>query len=161
MLNAHYGIHLPEPSKQELQERGLRSLPAPTAEELLGTYCVARSVLAPASGVPDYQRAARTVVGDYATGRLLYCVPPPSAGTKAHEEDYHLETLTTAIRNTNNAKKLRRLEQSLEVATAANSRRVLEDAQELDDFDSILDDLNEDTSTKADKRGKSHKVSSH
>jgi hypothetical protein len=53
VLNAHYGIHIPEPSEHELREKGLwgKPLPPPTAEELLGTYCIARSVIAPARQV--------------------------------------------------------------------------------------------------------------
>ena len=50
VLNAQYGIVLPEPSGHELREKGLhgKPLPPPTAEELLGTYCIARSIIAPA-----------------------------------------------------------------------------------------------------------------
>ncbi|KAL7536496.1 hypothetical protein ACHAXR_007196, partial [Thalassiosira sp. AJA248-18] len=176
VLNAHYGIHIPEPSVQELREKGWvgGKLPFPTSEELLGTYCIARSMLAPASGVPDYQRASRVVVKDYSEGKLLYCHSPPpnsslggrssngeepsSSSAAAEDEEYQRETLKTAIRNTNNAKKLLKLEQSLEVAArkAAAAEKVLdEDYDEFDDFDSILGD--EDESNKGDKRGKAHK----
>lgn len=164
VLNAHYGIHIPEPSEHELREKGWNSktLPTPTAEELLGTYCIARSMLAPASGVPDYQRASRIVVKDYSEGKLLYCHSPPALegddgdSSVMQDEEYQRETLITAIRNTNNIKKLQKLEQSLEVAAAKAGQVVDEDG--FDDFDSILGDLDdEDNANKGDKRGKSHK----
>jgi len=177
VLNAHYGIRLPEPSEQELREKGLwkgrkTTLPPPTSEELLGTYCIARSMLAPSSGVPDYQRASRVVVKDYSEGKLLYCHSPPTqpfnegesslVEGEDEEECYQRETLKTAIRNTNNAKKLLKLEQSLslEVASAHTKKdeNLLEDDDDFDDFDSILGDLDgEDDPNKGDKRGKAHK----
>lgn len=172
VLNAHYGIKLPEPSELELREGGSRAgrLPPPTAEELLGTYCVARSMLAPASGVPDYQRAARVVVKDYSEGKLLYChAPPPSRSSGGDEgeegESYHRETLKTAIRNTHNAKKLQKLEQSLSLEVAALPKKAEgglgkeDDFDDFDDFDSILGELDgQGEPNKGDKRGKSHKV---
>ena len=153
-------IHIPEPSEQELREKGLwvggskKVLPPPTAEELLGTYCIARSMLAPASGVPDYQRASRVVVKDYSEGKLLYCHAPPSSedgeGSSAIDDDeYQRETLVTAIRNTNNTKKLLKLEQSLEVAA---TEQVLDEDDDFDDFDSILGGDSENKTS--DKRGK-------
>ena len=156
-------IHIPEPSEQELREKGLwvggskKVLPPPTAEELLGTYCIARSMLAPASGVPDYQRASRVVVKDYSEGKLLYCHAPPSSedgeGSSAIDDDeYQRETLVTAIRNTNNTKKLLKLEQSLEVAA---TEQVLDEDDDFDDFDSILGGNSENKTS--DKRGKAHK----
>lgn len=160
VLNIHYGIHIPEPSEHELRERGWlgKTLPSPTAEELLGTYCIARSLLAPASGVPDYQRASRVVVKDYSVGKLLYCHSPPSLndGDKSSlaDEEYQRETLKTAIRNTKNSKKHQNLQQTFDAA--AKAEQVLDD----DDGDegSILGDLDyEEKSNKGDKRGKAHK----
>lgn len=169
VLNAHYGIHIPEPSEQELREKGLwtggkgQVLPPPTAEELLGTYCVARSMLAASSGVPDYQRASRFVVKDYSEGKLLYCHAPPASlsdDSILDNEEYQNETLKTAINKTSNQKKLQKLEQSLEVAAATKSSDdALEEDDDFDDFDSILGDLDEkDNRNNGDKRGKSHKV---
>ena len=105
ILNAQYGIVLPTPSLQDLKERGIvvasedatTLLPPPTAEELLGTYCVARSMLAASSGVPDYQRAARAVIRDYAQGKLLYCHAPPNV---LEDTSYHRETLLTCLSQT-------------------------------------------------------------
>ncbi len=160
VLNVHYGIHIPQPSEHELRESGWvgKTLPPPTAEELLGTYCIARSVLAPASGVPDYQRASRVVVKDYSVGKLLYCHSPPlwNGGDESSltDEEYQRETIETAIRNTKNAKKLQSLQQSF--VDAAKTEPVFDD-DDVDD-DSILGDLDyEEKSSKGDKRGKSHK----
>jgi len=155
VLNAHYGIRVPEPTDQDLREKGWtdKRLPPPSGEELLGTYCIARSMLAPASGVPDYQRAARVVVKDYSEGKLLYCHSPPPAEEKSSspvDEEYQSETLKTAIRNTNNTKKLQKLEQSLEASAA----KADPNSDGLDDFDSILGSAEE---KKGDKRGKAHK----
>ncbi len=160
VLNVHYGIQIPQPSEHELRESGWvgKTLPPPTAEELLGTYCIARSVLAPASGVPDYQRASRVVVKDYSVGKLLYCHSPPllncGAESSLTDEEYQRETIKTAIRNTKNGKKLQNLQQSF--VDTAKSEPVLDD-DDVDD-DSILVDLDyEEMSSKGDKRGKSHK----
>jgi len=107
VLNAHYAITLPQPSYQDLKEQGLDTdfdgsnkvrIPPPTAEELLGTYCIARSMFAASSGVPDYQRAARVVIKDFTDGKLIYCHPPPSAADQ--QEGFFVETLSTAFRAT-------------------------------------------------------------
>lgn len=164
VLNAHYGIHIPVPSDAELREMGWNdkiTMPTPTSEELLGTYCIARSMLAPASGVPDYQRASRVIVRDYSEGKLLYCHTPPHLKgdtEEDNEEEYQRETLKTAMKNTNNIKKLHKLEQSLAVAAAASKKaeQVLDDEDDFDDFDSILGDL-DDEEKNGDKRGKAHK----
>lgn len=106
--------------------------------------------------MPDYQRASRIVVKDYSEGKLLYCHSPPPLNedvkSSLTDEDYQRETLTTAIRNTKNSRKLRNLQQSLEIAAKAQ-----QDFDDNDD-DSILGDLdNEDESNNCNKRGKSHK----
>jgi large subunit GTPase 1 len=162
VLNAHYGIHIPEPSEHELREKGLlgKPLPSPTAEELLGTYCIARSIIAPSSGVPDYQRASRVVVKDYSEGKLLYChSPPPTEDNKPiiSDEEYQRETLLTAIRNTNNARKLQKL-QVLEAEAKAASANNAGIGNDFDDFDSILDSTSEGGGAdNGQKRGKAHK----
>jgi ribosome biogenesis GTPase A len=119
ILNATYGIHLPEPLV--LPSTHGRPHPPPTAEELLDTYCVARSMLSASSGVPDVHRASRQIIHDYATGKLLYCHAPPSlklssASAAADgigqyddtqlprctltDEEYQQETLRNALRRT-------------------------------------------------------------
>lgn len=83
------------------------ALPPPTAEELLTTYCLARSLLASSSGVPDHHRAAKVVLSDYVTGELLFChaPPPPSSqmmdggggGSNDWEVSFQRETISTAL----------------------------------------------------------------
>ncbi|KAK1742978.1 Ras GTPase, GNL1-like [Skeletonema marinoi] len=160
VLNTHYGMHIPEPTKQELKEKGWtgKDLPPPTAEELLGTYCIVRSMLAAASGVPDYQRASRHVVKDYSEGKLLYCHSPPALkgdDSIMNGEEYQRETLTTAIKNTNNLKKKEKMEQAIEMA-AAKKENMVDVEEDFDDFDAIFGD-EIDRPTEGDKRGKSHK----
>ena len=162
VLNAHYGIHIPEPSVHEMREKGIdpKDLPTPSAEELLGTYCIARSMLAAASGVPDYQRASRIVVKDYSEGKLLYChAPPPSDDGEVliKEEEYMRETLKTAIHNTNNDKKLQKL-LTLE-DTMTKTEQAMNEDDDFNDFDSILGALDDEDGKdgKGEKRGKAHK----
>eukprot|EP00536_Pseudo-nitzschia_multiseries_P007214 jgi/Psemu1/151645/gw1.166.53.1 len=84
VLNAQYSIKIPLPTAdaiyeaKQLQGNDDIRIPPPTAEEFLTTFCEARSILAASSGVPDYQRAARMIIMEYATGKLLYCHSPPS-----------------------------------------------------------------------------------
>ena len=101
VLNAHYGIQIPLPSSDAMMEAKDGEIPDPTADEFLSTYCVARGLLAASSGVPDYARASRIVIKDYADGKLLYCHAPP---TSMDVNSFQKETLTTMLRHT---KKLR------------------------------------------------------
>jgi large subunit GTPase 1 len=109
ILEAQYVIELPKPSALDMRHHGdgvPPPPPPPSAEDLLGTYCVVRSLLAPSSGIPDYHRAARVFLRDYVTGKLLYCQPPPvpasksDEGYKQWEDDFLRETLSTTLRNT-------------------------------------------------------------
>jgi hypothetical protein len=125
ILNAHYGIAIPIPTQQELRERGgivignefkVQPLPPPTVDELLTTYCVARGLLASFSGVPDYQRAARIIIKDYADGKLLYCHPPPSiVHCTSDIEQFYSDTVQTALRQTQRTReRLLKQQQKLE-----------------------------------------------
>ncbi|KAL7578644.1 hypothetical protein ACA910_009787 [Epithemia clementina (nom. ined.)] len=106
ILNAQYAILIPVPA--EYQHSNLAALPPPTGEEFLSTLCEARGMMAAASGVPDYTRAARMVIQDYATGKLLYCHAPPTSTTSDSASDpnntavtlFHQETLKTAMERT-------------------------------------------------------------
>ena len=89
----------------------------------------------------------------------MYCHSPPAledSNAIIEDEEYQCETLLTAIKNTNNSKKLQKLQViEAEVKAATNSAEI---DNELDDFDSILGGTSEDG--KADngqKRGKAHK----
>ena len=49
----------------------------PTAEEILTSYAIARGFATTGQGQPDQSRAARYVLKDYVSGKLLFCQPPP------------------------------------------------------------------------------------
>jgi len=106
VLNAQYSISIPMPTAdamyeaKQLQGSDDIRIPPPTSTEFLTTYCVARSMLASFSGVPDYQRAARGIIMEYATGKLLYCHSPPNFD----EAIFQRETLLLSLQKT---KKLR------------------------------------------------------
>ncbi|KAL3942437.1 MAG: hypothetical protein SGBAC_003360 [Bacillariaceae sp.] len=100
VLNAQYGIQIPMPTADAMILSKDGTIPPPTAEEFLNTYCVARSIYAASSGVPDVQRASRLIIMEYATGKLLYCHSPPDFDDEAFQK----ETMITAIQKT---KKLR------------------------------------------------------
>lgn len=188
VLNAHYGIKLPVPSMQDLRERGLAvheplassggsvgtiigaRLPPPTAEELLGTYCVARSMLAASSGVPDYQRASRIVIKDYTEGKLIYCHAPPNR--QGNNDNYQRETIVTMLKN------ISKLKEKLGIELEAIQEKEDQEGMpnnadyDLDEFDGldIADDLDildvvgglaaeeeELNKSVGGKRGKAHK----
>ena len=124
IINAHYGIKLPVPTELDLNERGLTKVPPPTAEEFLTCYCISRSLLASASGVPDFTRAARVVIKDYADGKLLYCHPPP---TVEHIDAFYRETVATALTNTNKRREKELLEQMKESAPEESPEDLMDD----------------------------------
>ena len=156
ILNAQYGIHIPVPPEQELRERGLTEIPRPTGDVFLETFCIARSMLAAASGVPDYTRAARQIIKDYADGKLLYCHPPP---TVEEPTMFFRETTQTALQNTRKLReKLERQQKQLQQTdTFVNdndSDDVNDEAGDDDDdveFDDDLLELLGDNSSPVDK----------
>ena len=108
ILEAQYAIELPKQSVLDMRHHGdgVPPPPPPSAEDLLGTYCIVRSLLAPSSGIPDYHRAARVFLRDYVSGKLLFCQPPPVPKSKSDdchklwENDFTRETLSTTLRST-------------------------------------------------------------
>ena len=70
-LEALYGVKI---QKRPLEEGGTG---VPTAEELLVAYATARGFTKTGQGQPDESRAARYVLKDYVSGKLLFCHPPP------------------------------------------------------------------------------------
>jgi large subunit GTPase 1 len=48
-----------------------------TAESILSAYAASRGMFTSNFGNPDMSRAARTVLKDYTSGKLLFCYPPP------------------------------------------------------------------------------------
>ncbi|GKZ01216.1 hypothetical protein MPSEU_001072900 [Mayamaea pseudoterrestris] len=137
IINAQYGITLPVPTLLELRERGLTQVPPPTSEEFLATLCVARSMLAASSGVPDYTRAARMIIKDYAAGKLLYCHPPP---TVEDEEVFAKETIATALANTQKLRqKLERQHQLTASVRPTESADLFAAGGRNDEDDGLLD----------------------
>lgn len=72
VLEAAYGIRI---HTRPLEEGGSG---IPTAEELLVAYAVARGFTKTGQGQPDESRAARYILKDYVSGKLLFCHPPPN-----------------------------------------------------------------------------------
>lgn len=70
-LEALYGIKI---QLRPLEEGGTG---IPTAEELLSAYAKARGFTRTGQGQPDESRAARYILKDYVSGKLLFCMPPP------------------------------------------------------------------------------------
>ena len=70
-LEAVYGIKI---KMRPLEEGGSG---IPTAEELLNAYACARSFWTTGHGTADESRAARLILKDYVSGKLVYCEPPP------------------------------------------------------------------------------------
>ncbi|KAL8710980.1 MAG: hypothetical protein Q9220_004579 [cf. Caloplaca sp. 1 TL-2023] len=69
----------------------------PTAEEILVAYAVARGFAKTGQGQPDESRAARYILKDYVSGKLLFCHPPPSESPidarEFNRELYNMEHL--------------------------------------------------------------------
>jgi large subunit GTPase 1 len=137
VLNAQYGIQIPLPSADVMLEAAhqhqikVGQIPPPSAEDFLTSYCVARSMLAASSGAPDYQRASRIIIKEYADGKLLYCHPPPN-----YDEDlFQKETLLMLLQKT---KKLReKLSQTSVTSGAGDNDLNSEILQDEDDGSSV------------------------
>lgn len=71
-FEALYGVKV---NTRPLEEGGTG---LPTAEEMLIAYAVARGFTKTGQGQPDESRAARYILKDYVSGKLLFCQPPPS-----------------------------------------------------------------------------------
>lgn len=71
-LEALYGITV---QVRPLEEGGTG---IPTAEEVLIAYAKARGFTKTGLGQPDESRAARYILKDYVSGKLLFCHPPPN-----------------------------------------------------------------------------------
>ncbi len=166
ILEAHFGIKLPRPTALDIaQKGGSVVLKAPTAEELLGTYCIARSLLAPSSGVPDYYRASRVVLKDYTNGNLLYCHCPSysshqdAEALKGLEVSFHRETLATTFR------RQRKLREKMGVIETSDGDFLTQDKRgEGGKVDALEDDLEMlemmegmTEEPKGGNRGKAHK----
>ena len=171
ILEIHFGVELPRPSVLDIAQRGGdASLKPPTAEELLTSYCVVRSLLAASSGVPDFHKASRIVLKDYVNGNILFCHCPPTPVQKEvnlefqWEEEFYKETILTALQK---EKKLReKLEIKVEEAKKQQQMKNDDEGENnLDDMD-IFDMIGGEDSMASSmapqgqnggKRGKKHK----
>jgi len=88
-MEAVYGIQI---RTRPLEEGGTG---VPTGEELLVSYARARGFTKAGFGQPDESRAARYVLKDYVSGKLLYCEPPPGEidGHEFNRELYNTQHL--------------------------------------------------------------------
>ncbi|KAJ1858592.1 hypothetical protein GGF49_000662 [Coemansia sp. RSA 1853] len=89
VLEAIYGIEV----RTRPEEEGGSGVP--TAEELLVAYAAARGLFKSGEGNPDEARAARVLLKDYVSGKLVFCHPPPTCADPAafNDEHYNLATL--------------------------------------------------------------------
>ncbi|XP_062901793.1 large subunit GTPase 1 homolog [Mobula hypostoma] len=113
VLEATYGINIIRPREDEDPNR------QPTYEELLTAYGYMRGFMT-AHGQPDQPRAARYILKDYVTGKLLYCHPPPGIDP-AHFQNYHAifeEHIVTCDKNSTELKgkqnKVKRIENDVD-----------------------------------------------
>ncbi|KAG5292915.1 large subunit GTPase [Histoplasma ohiense] len=72
-LEAVYGLKI---NMRPLEEGGTG---IPTASEVLRAYARARGFATTGLGQPDESRAARYILKDYVSGKLLFCHPPPTS----------------------------------------------------------------------------------
>mmetsp|Transcript_4518 Transcript_4518/g.8695 ORF Transcript_4518/g.8695 Transcript_4518/m.8695 type:complete len:700 (+) Transcript_4518:122-2221(+) len=165
ILEAHFGIKLPRPTVLDVaQQGGTVVLKPPTAEELLGTYCIARSLLAPSSGVPDHYRASRVVLKDYVSGNLLYCHCPPPVSQKdkaSWETTFHKETLVTTFRRQVKLREKMGIVENIDGNFVAKEKTLAkkggEDVDVLGQELEMLDMLDMSEKPNGGNRGKAHK----
>ncbi|KAK2765998.1 hypothetical protein FQN54_007513 [Arachnomyces sp. PD_36] len=74
-IEAVYGIKI---HTRPLEEGGTG---VPTGKEVLRAYARARGFATTGQGQPDESRAARYILKDYVSGKLLFCHPPPVSDT--------------------------------------------------------------------------------
>lgn len=90
-LEALYGVKV---HTRPLEEGGTG---LPTAEEILVAYAVARGFTKTGQGQPDESRAARYILKDYVSGKLLFCHPPstepPTDPREFNRELYDIDHL--------------------------------------------------------------------
>jgi len=83
VLEAFYGIRI---KIKDENEEGYIPRP-PTSEEFLCPYAINRGFTKSVQGNPDEARAARYVLKDYTSGKLLYCHPPPEIDAKEFNKE--------------------------------------------------------------------------
>ncbi|XP_020386560.2 large subunit GTPase 1 homolog [Rhincodon typus] len=105
ILEATYGINIIHPREDEDSNR------QPTSEELLTAYGYMRGFMT-SHGQPDQPRAARYILKDYVTGKLLYCHSPPGIDP-AHFQFQHVKFEECGVVCHENGTKLKRKQRNL------------------------------------------------
>ncbi len=121
-FEALYGIKV---NTRPLEEGGTG---IPTAEEILSVYAVARGFTKTGQGQPDESRAARYVLKDYVSGKLLFCQPPPNEPT-IDPRDFNRELY--------DVKHLPQKRQAMLAAQAETSTSGAEEPSLMDDAESL------------------------
>lgn len=91
-----YGIILPNIESDDLSRKV-------TALELLSSFGFSRGFMTQ-RGLPDTSRAARYILKDFVSGKLLYCYAPPNL----KQEDFHVYTIKNGPNRNNIDRKLMR-----------------------------------------------------
>lgn len=84
-FEALYGVRV---RTRPLEEGGTG---IPTAEEILVAYAIARGFTKTGQGQPDESRAARYILKDYVSGKLLFCHPPPNDNAPIDPHEFNRE----------------------------------------------------------------------
>jgi len=87
VLEATYGLDIQVKGMEDGGDGVLR------AEDLLSTYAVARGFTRAGQGTPDEARAARYILKDYVSAKLLYCHPPPDVDSVDFNEETRVMSL--------------------------------------------------------------------
>lgn len=87
-LESIYGIFICKPAE------GTPSDAPPSGSELLSAYAIMRGFRTGVYGAPDESRAARLILKDYVSGKLLYCHAPP---TYLDEREFNAENFESFI----------------------------------------------------------------
>ncbi|KAI0749172.1 P-loop containing nucleoside triphosphate hydrolase protein [Irpex lacteus] len=95
VLEAIYGLTI---RYKSVEEGGAGHI---TAEDFLITYAVARGFTRSGQGNPDEARAARYILKDYVTAKLLFCHPPPGVD----EDEFNADTRRIALKHAEGKKR--------------------------------------------------------
>ncbi|KIY63753.1 P-loop containing nucleoside triphosphate hydrolase protein [Cylindrobasidium torrendii FP15055 ss-10] len=91
VLEAVYGLNI---KLRPIEEGGTGKV---TAEDFLISYAIARGFTRAGQGNPDEAHAARYILKDYVTAKLLYCFPPPDMSDADFNQQTHEIALHKAL----------------------------------------------------------------
>ena len=117
----------------------------PTAEEILIAYARARGFTKTGQGQPDESRAARYILKDYVSGKLLFCHPPPNDKSPIDSREFNQELY--------DMEHLPQKRQATLIAQSEASAAGSEDASLMDDLESLpIPPVQGEKSTRLDRR---------